>query len=535
MNPREVTLPEMLAARERRVDIQTQMLESAMELVRTSAHAHKIGNPQESCPDKAYVPFSSDVTLVSFTMNIAGPLKNNDRILRAFHIGTEELELSLRRCRIHILDKYEINEATGNEAFYTVDAPALAVKRICCEMEDNDELGRLYDMDVLAWSPASDPVKIERQALGFPERSCLICGAPGKDCASRRVHTVAQLQEKTRQIIDAALEDRDISRVTEYAVRSLLYEVCTTPKPGLVDRNNSGSHNDMDIYTFMKSAASLYPYFERCFAIGRGGALRAETPRMTFSKLRVPGKFAENRMLRATDGVNTHKGAIFTMGIVCGALGRLSVLDVTDQYDPARVAQECAAMTEGIVAEDMSKIYINEDNAGSLCVDPSALPHLTHGQRLYLEYGITGVRGQIEAGLPAVIEHGLPLLERLLDEGKSEDEAGTAVLLTIIAHTDDTNIITRSDVQTQRREARRAARILDELYPAAADDANCPASGSGSPADGSDCTAESSGRAADYRSVLEALDADYISRHLSPGGSADLLAVCWMLHFCRSL
>ena len=235
----EITLPEMLDARERRADIQDEMLKR---------HA---------------------APLVCFTMNIAGPIKNGPLILHAFRTGMQELELSLKRCRIAILEKYEINEATGNEVFCAADAPAHVLKQICCELEDADELGRLYDMDVLAMpgiaeddssgcEHAISPVKIERQLLGLPERSCIICGASGRLCASRRVHTVAELQERTQGILSSALRDRTASRVAEYAIRSLLYEVCVTPKPGLVDRVNCGSHRDMDIYTFMSSSASLF-------------------------------------------------------------------------------------------------------------------------------------------------------------------------------------------------------------------------------------------------------------------------------------
>ena len=568
----EVTLPEMLDARERRADIQDEMLKR---------HA---------------------APLICFTMNIAGPIKNSPLILHAFRTGMQELELSLKRCRIAILEKYEINEATGNEVFYAADAPAHVLKQICCELEDADELGRLYDMDVLAMpdiaepsSPSCEhavsPVKIERQSLGFPERSCIICGASGRLCASRRVHTVAELQKRTQAILSSALRDRTASRVAEYAIRSLLYEVCVTPKPGLVDRVNCGSHRDMDIYTFMSSSASLFPYFEQCFLIAYDSAAVQETPSETFSRLRNPGKLAENRMLRATDGVNTHKGAIFTMGIVCGALGRLTahryigdyastandaepkslypespVLEgfVSEntgsdrlgsqetesnshnfaEFNPKSVAAECAAMTRGLTKKE----------CGGACASGSAAP--THGERLYQRYGITGVRGQVEAGLPAVIEHGLPLLEELLTAGYSEDEAGAAVLLSMIAHTVDTNLITRSDIDTQRREADRAGQILERFLTSVRqpctlshDDRTCASHTTQAICSASNAPEQAENTASAQHSptssahtagetlctVLTDLDRDYISRNLSPGGSADLLAVCWMLHFCRSM
>ena len=109
-----------------------------------------------------------------------------------------------------------------------------------------------------------------------------------------------------------------------------------TPKPGLIDLLNSGSHRDMDMYSFLASAASLYPYFAECVKIGRETADRPAPE--TFAALRCPGKLAEAGMLRATGGVNTHKGAIFTLGVICGALGRLAW---EGRHSPAAVISLC--------------------------------------------------------------------------------------------------------------------------------------------------------------------------------------------------
>nr|WP_320911374.1 triphosphoribosyl-dephospho-CoA synthase [Enterocloster clostridioformis] len=88
-----------------------------------------------------------------------------------------------------------------------------------------------------------------------------------------------------------------------------------------MDRRNSGSHKDMDCFTFMSSAASLWPYFQKCAQMGMETA--QEPPKETFRRLRWAGKIAGYDMNQATNGVNTHKGALFSIGILCGALGRL--------------------------------------------------------------------------------------------------------------------------------------------------------------------------------------------------------------------
>ena len=109
----------------------------------------------------------------------------------------------------------------------------------------------------------------------------------------------------------------------------------------------------------------------------------------------------------------------------------------------------------------------------------------------------------MEEGLPAVSAYGLPLLEKLLAEGRSTDEAGAAVLLAILSHTTDTNLIARSDLPTQKEASRRAGELLEH--------SPCPP-----------------------REQIEELDREFIQKNLSPGGSADLLALCWMLHFLKT-
>jgi len=414
--------------------------------------------------------------MVSFTMNIAGPVKDSPLIRRGFGLGCEQLDRQLQRVRARVLHRELLYLPTGPEGYWVVDLPAAALKDLTVELEEGSELGRLFDLDVL------DPngVKLDRAV----ERGCLICGKPGRGCARSRAHSVAELQAKTEQLLTAALERLDRETAAQLAVRSLLYEVAVTPKPGLVDRENSGSHTDMDVYTFLASAPALWPYFHTCVQIGQQTA--NQPPEKTFAALRWPGKQAEHAMLRATDGVNTHKGAIFSLGILCGALGRL---DHALWQHPQAVVDQCAAMTRGVTAADFAGL--TEETA------------VTAGQKLYLHHGITGVRGQLEAGLPAVLHHGLPVLEQGLDLGKTPDEAGVAALLALIAASEDTNLMIRGGLEAQRQAAAEAAALLArEPYP--------------------------------NRETLEALDRAYREKNLSPGGSADLLAICWMLHFLRT-
>lgn len=446
----EVSLSKMLTARELRVQHQQVLL----------AQYHK--------------------PLISFTMNIAGPVKDSPLIRRGFERGQRLLRQQFLRAKLPPLHEDISREVTGCEAFYVLDADPIAIKKFTTDVEDATPLGRLFDMDVIR----PDGRKVDREELRLPGRRCLICGGPAKVCSSRRIHTVAELQEKTTEILTYARDAQDTADAARQAVRALLYEVTTTPKPGLVDRRNSGSHKDMDVFTFMDSAAALYPYFESCARMGRETA--ALPAPETFRALRPLGCEAEGEMLEATGGVNTHKGAVFSVGIVCAALGRL---DRALWADPARVLVEVSAMTAGLTAGDFAGV--TAENA------------TTAGQKLYVQYGITGVRGQVEAGLPAVLKVGLPVLEAGRAKGYDFDRAGGGTLLAILANSTDTNIIARSSRERQLALTGELNALLAENpYP--------------------------------DKETLAALDDRFIAENLSPGGSADLLALTYLLYFLKT-
>ena len=201
---RAVELMEMLEARDRRARRQRELLERYR------------------------------LPLISFTMNIAGPVKNGPLIRRGFRLGRRLLLEQLERMGVPCVFREERDEAAGCEGLYAADAAPGALKELTCALEDGTELGRLFDMDVLT----PEGSKLDRPS----PRKCLICGGPAKICARSRIHPVPELQEKTRQLLETGLNRHDAETAAGLAVRALLYEVCVTPKPGLVDRRGSGSH-----------------------------------------------------------------------------------------------------------------------------------------------------------------------------------------------------------------------------------------------------------------------------------------------------
>lgn len=443
----EVTLNQMLSAREDRA-------------LRQAALNREYGLP-----------------ILSFSMNIPGPVKDSPLIRRGFLSGCRALDEALPTAAIRFRKIFPA--VTGWEALYVLNMDAVKVKAIAAAIEDRHGLGRLFDMDVLDEALR----KLDRELVGGKSRDCIVCGAPGRGCASRRIHTVPQLQEAVRGILTRYFAAADAQAIGDLAVKSLLEEVDTTPKPGLVDRNNQGSHRDMTVSTFYRSANALAPYFCRCVQLGQ--ETRAEPPRKAFSFLREAGIYAEKEMFAATGGVNTHKGAIFTIGILCGAVGRLWKPE--GGFQEGAIFAEVAAMTADAMEEDFRSVG-----------------EATAGARLYRRNGIRGIRGEVARGLPTVSKIGLPAYREYRSRGLSPNDAGAVTLLHLIVTAEDTCLLHRGGVEGAAEAKRRVSQLLDaERIPEI--------------------------------SQIEALDQWFIQRNLSPGGCADLLAAVYFLQSLSDL
>lgn len=401
--------------------------------------------------------------LVSFTMNIAGPVKTSNLIERGFREGLKQLET----LGSAILAKEILCKNTGCEGYFAVDMDAKALKAFCVKIEEATPLGRLFDMDVLD----ADGNKLDRQG----QRGCIVCGAPGRGCAAGRVHSVPELQSTTNKILQEHFLLADREHIADLAVESLLDEVHITPKPGLVDRRNTGSHTDMDLDTFTASAKALHPYFKACVAIGQDTATKPAEE--TFYLLRQAGLEAEKAMYKATNGVNTHKGALYTLGILCGSVGRLWTSE-SPIVALTLLLKECAAVGQAAMA------------------DFSQMDGSTAGQKLYLQKGLRGIRGEVANGLPAVANVALPALEEGIAKGLSFNDAAACALIQLIAQVEDSNLYHRGG-EEGAAFAKEYAKTLG-AFPTIPQ--------------------------------IEAMDDAFIARNLSPGGCADLLAATCFLH-----
>ena len=219
------------------------------------------------------------------------------------------------------------------------------------------------------------------------------------------------------------------------AVRSLYVELVLYPKPGLVSLRDNGAHSDMDAETFFRSLFSLRRYFFDIAVAGMGLASMAELRRL--------GRAAEARMLRATGGVNTHRGAIFSLGLLTAAAGLASA---------QRTAPTDATLRE-IIATHWRRDLL------AVLTPASGGP--SHGQQVAASHGATGARGEAIGGFPAVFEVALPALRHAGARGAEGERARLHAFFALLAHVDDTNVLYRGGREAALQLKRGAADFMD--------------------------------------------------------------------------
>ena len=292
---REITLQEVLAARDARAASQRRLLAA-------------YGSP-----------------LLGVTMNIAGPVKRSGLIDFAFRDVLRRLRAELGPALLH----EELTDApTGLEAILACALPARELKDLALAQEACHPAARLYDLDVIGTNG---------EKLSRPQpRTCLVCGGPAGPCARSRAHGLPAIQDATQKLLRTLAADR----LSEYAAEALLEEVELTPKPGLVDRRNNGAHTDMDLPLFRRSALALRPYFRRAAELGleRADCMPA---------LQRAGREAEAAMLSATGGVNTHKGAVYAFALALAAQASVLIRG-GDLFDTAADLAEAGVRGEAL-------------------------------------------------------------------------------------------------------------------------------------------------------------------------------------------
>ncbi len=256
--------------------------------------------------------------------------------------------------------------------------------------------------------------------------------------------------------------------ITRAAVRALHAELVLAPKPGLVCPGDAGAHDDMDAATMMRSLAALRHGFRDLVVAAAGDA--------SFGRLQAIGIEAEAAMRRATRGVNTHRGAIFNVGLLAAAAAHRMVRDGTP------------------ITIDGLRDTLTTRWARALGARP--VGEASHGLAMAMRHGAGGARLEAAAGFPSVFDVVLPALRAARAAGHDERGAGLHALMTSIATVADTNLLYRGGLEGLRDAQAAARTFLD-------------AGGIAMP---------------DRDSALRAIGRDFVARRLSPGGSADLLA-----------
>jgi triphosphoribosyl-dephospho-CoA synthase len=257
------------------------------------------------------------------------------------------------------------------------------------------------------------------------------------------------------------------------ASQSLIAEAELTPKPGLVDRRGAGVHTDLSLSAMKLSALAIQPYFCEMAFVSEGShpsqALREQ--------LAVIGRDAERAMLKVTNGSNSHKGAIWILGLLVSA----AAFEVNDEVEASQIAataKEIASFAD------------------------RATPRLvSHGDIVTKRYGAAGARGEALGGFPHVVEVGLPTLRSKRANGATESVARLDTLLSIMSRLDDTCLLYRGG-EKALVAAKEGAAAVEEV------------GGSGT---------------ASGRQKLSHLDRRLLELGVSPGGSGDLLAATLFL------
>ena len=269
--------------------------------------------------------------------------------------------------------------------------------------------------------------------------------------------------------IDLIAEGSSPEAIGALAATCLHLEVDTFPKPGLVSHVDNGSHADMDAAMLHRSACVLEPFFS---ALAQAGADRAGMER-----LRAIGVAAEAAMLGATGGVNTHRGAIFGLGLLCAAAAL-----------PARDGETLG----GRVRRRFGRAIAN-----------GPVPLHSHGSAARRIYGAGGARGEAAAGFPSVYDLGAPALEEGSKLAPDDPEAARVqATFALIQGVADTNLLHRGGAGGLAFAQLRAKSFLER-------------GGVGAPG---------------WHADAARIHGEFIALNLSPGGSADLLAMSLFVH-----
>jgi holo-ACP synthase/triphosphoribosyl-dephospho-CoA synthase len=408
---------------------------------------------------------------LSLSLNVPGFPKSNSTVNVFFQSCLQDLKHHFIAHRIDIdeNDTVEICDAAGD--FYLVPfsinhSNLSEIKQICEDFEENHLLGRFIDVDL------ND--ELGNTVSSGKSKLCFFCREkPAIECRRENAHGFEELRSfmfsEMAEYKRKQREERIAKKLSSLAELAILAEISLTPKPGLVDQLSSGSHSDMNYQTFVDSTSAISPWFEEL--VREGFDFQNDELTQALPRLRNIGLQMESAMFEATGNINTQKGVIFLMGLSLFACGRL--FRQSEQFQIPVFCKIIQDICAGLVEKELT----NAAGSGK-----------SHGEKIFRKYGFSGARGEAESGLNTVFDFGLP---EIIQAEQLNDESLIKCLLSISANNNDTNILFRSNPDVLSKFKSLCQIALEDFS------------------------------AENYTAVIDFCRQE----NISPGGSADLLAV----------
>jgi len=389
-------------------------------------------------------------TIVILKSNVPGANKNPNRLKFICNLYDSLIQKEFKQ---KITTKAKVGSVDGNYVYYVIEEEGNIVKEKTILIEEENILGKLVDIDVY------NEISITRNELECEMRKCLICDNYSHVCVRNKTHTQEELFTK----IDEITQNYLVNYILNKTIKCIYSELNLYPKFGLVSSHDSGAHNDMDFQLFVNSTFAIKPYIKEYILYGLNDI---NDP----IKLKEIGKRAEEAMFKATNNINTQKGLIFILGIFIPVISKA----IRNNLGQVFIKREIIKISETII--------------GDYYLDIACKRKKSHGDQIYLDYGLKGIRGEVLKGLEKIFE--IPSYR-----DRPIGYVHLEYLIHLMSLLDDTTIAHRTNIETLKEVQATMGKIVK------------------------------TGGYTNNIALVNNLSNEYIKNNISPGGSSDMLVV----------